>query len=116
MAASPQREARASGTIPGTLALALAWRCGLAASRPSYLNGIRVRDLLCEAPFGPFRQKVPDPFFVGRPGTEARPTMLAVPLGRSAQRIRGAAGRQPSRTLAQHPRYTALMARVSRTP
>jgi hypothetical protein len=22
-----------------------------------------VRHLLCEAPFGPFRQKVPDPFF-----------------------------------------------------
>src|SRR5712692_4570415 len=101
MAASPQREARASGTIPGTLALALAWRCGLAASRPSYLNGIRVRHLLCEAPFGPFRQKVPDPFFVARPGTEPRPTTLPVPLGRCAKRIRPAAGQPPRPALTQ---------------
>src|SRR5207248_2732274 len=30
-AASPQREARTSGTVPETVPLVLAWRCGLAA-------------------------------------------------------------------------------------
>ena len=38
-----------------------------------------VRHLLCEAPFGPFRQKVPDPFFAA--GTRRVETALALVLG-----------------------------------
>src|SRR5437899_9514482 len=37
-----------------------------------------IRHLLCEAPCGPFRQKVPDPFFAGRRHTD---TGLALVLG-----------------------------------
>src|SRR5207249_637146 len=39
-----------------------------------------VRHLLCEAPSGPFRQKVPDPFFAAwRQAPFVRSTLRAVP-------------------------------------
>ena len=47
-----------------------------------------VRSLLCEAPFGPFRQKAPDPFFtraIGRPTLRQGPPLFVIepdPLAR----------------------------------
>jgi hypothetical protein len=46
-----------------------------------------VRNLLCEAPSGPFRQKIPDPFFSLTPFSPAGPTEFFDRLDNSLQRF-----------------------------